>query len=550
MKKVWILFVMVLLSVTFIGCTDTTTISSTTLPLEEMNFTKETVNFVNFSTEFIKDEPINEVGLYYFEDKSSIPYVDITEFITLLLGIIDESIQIEVNGKEVKVFVEYVLTEEEKAEYGITEDSIYEYVIFDFESTSVSAPSIDSFDYFTGETETDFSAGLTLVSSYEETLPTFQADLTPYGFTFKAFYDGETNRYTIPLSLAGLFLTGSMFDVVLNGETLYGVDTYQLGEVNDTTSPLYDVINQNVDMDDQIWDESENFLRFAFDYFYGLKAYKGIDSFIPRINFSKQQSFSLSLYDFADSLNDMHTGVITAGHNDPDYDYYGTEGYSTFIYDYVYNYYGASCDLTSYQIYDLTFYEDMAFFEINEFTIDFKEEIAPYMEQIREANPKYVVIDMSCNGGGVLAGVFHLLNYLTDEDISFYTTSLGANSSATYDVEGDKKIDAEFYILTSSVTYSAANLFTALATEMDLARTFGSKSGGGACSVKALVLPNGAIMQMSSNMNLTYSTFETVEEGVETEYFIDFYNRGKLGKLPLRESYYYDIVVQMSNETE
>ena len=33
--------------------------------------------------------------------------------------------------------------------------------------------------------------------------------------------DAEAIKYTIPLSLAGLFLTGSMFDVVNNGDTLY-----------------------------------------------------------------------------------------------------------------------------------------------------------------------------------------------------------------------------------------------------------------------------------------------------------------------------------------
>jgi C-terminal processing protease CtpA/Prc len=112
---------------------------------------------------------------------------------------------------------------------------------------------------------------------------------------------------------------------------------------------------------------------------------------------------------------------------------------------------------------------------------------------------------------------------MTNDNITFYTDTLGAFSQAEYDVEGSHALNAEFFILTSAATYSAANLYTALAKERGLAKTIGTRSGGGACSVKAIVLPNGAIMQMSSNMNLTYSTGITVEEGVPSDYKIDWY---------------------------
>ncbi|MDD4184855.1 MAG: S41 family peptidase, partial [Candidatus Izemoplasmatales bacterium] len=160
----------------------------------------------------------------------------------------------------------------------------------------------------------------------------------------------------------------------------------------------------------------------------------------------------------------------------------------------------------------------------------------------------------ACNGGGVLAGVFHLLNYITNEDISLYTTTLGAKSSSTYDVEGDKAIDAKWYFITSGATYSAANLVTAMAKELDLVETIGARSGGGACSVKALVLPNGAVMQMSSNMNLSYSDYSTVEEGVDTDYPIDFYsagmryyNTGVRARYPDEETFY-GIILEMNEE--
>ncbi|MFH0993749.1 MAG: S41 family peptidase [bacterium] len=521
-------------SPTSTSTTTGTTTETTTEPTTQMTTTTEevpaytvkTVEFINFSTEFIDDTPMTALDLYFYPEKAGIPYVDISEFIELLRGIIDETIQVEIDpvNLTVNVFVEYFLTEEEKIEYGTEEDSIVEYCLFNFASTTVSAPNIDSFDYFTGETETDFSAGLNLVSYTEEELPAFHVDLTPYLFTFKILsIDGDTDRFTIPLHLADLFLTGSMFDVVNNGDYLYGIDTYQLGDVDDETSPLHAAAALNDDETPAMKTESENYLAFVFDYFYGLKDYKSIDSFIDYVDtyFSRLTAFEKSLYKFTDSLADLHTGIISVGHTNPTYDYYATTDYPDYIYDYSYEYYGCGCNTVT-EPFLLEFYEDLAYYRIDGFTSDFKTDIEADMEAIRAADPEYVIIDLSCNGGGVLAGVFHLLNYLTNADISFYTVTLGARSSATYDVEGDLAIDAEFFIITSAATYSAANLFTALAVENNLARTIGSQSGGGACSVKAIVLPNGAIMQMSSNMNLAYSTYETVEEGVAPNYSIDW----------------------------
>ena len=502
----------------------TTQTTTTTEPAS--TYTVKTVEFVNFSTEFIDDTPMTELDLYFYPEKAGIPYVDIEEFIELLRGIIDETIEVEIDpiNQTVNVFVEYFLTEEEKIEYGTEEDSIVEYCLFNFATTTVSAPNIDSFDYFTGETETDFSSGLNLVSYTEEELPAFHVDLTEYLFTFKILeIEDDADHYTIPLHLANLFLTGSMFDVVNNGDYLYGIDTYQLGEVDDISSPLHVAVSLNDDETPAMKTESEYFLSFVFDYFYGLKDYKSIDSFIDYVDtyFSRLTAFEKSLYKFTDSLADLHTGIISVGHTNPTYDYYATTDYPAYIYDYSYEYYGCGCNSVT-DPFQLEFYEDLAYYRIDGFTSEFKADIEADMEAIRAANPAYVVIDLSCNGGGVLAGVFHLLNYLTNADISFYTVTLGARSSATYDVEGDLAIDAEFFIITSAATYSAANLFTALAVENNLARTIGSHSGGGACSVKAVVLPNGAIMQMSSNMNLSYSTYETVEEGVAPNYSIDW----------------------------
>ena len=202
----------------------------------------------------------------------------------------------------------------------------------------------------------------------------------------------------------------------------------------------------------------------------------------------------------------------------------------------------------------LKFHEDMAYLKITEFNIEFKADLEPVMEEIREGGIRTMLSSISPLTVAVSSPKrLPFAHYLTDENISLYMTTL-AKSSSTYDVEGDKAIDAKFYFVTSGATYSAANLATALAKEMGVIKTIGTRSGGGACSVKALVWPNGAVMQMSSNMNLTYSTYTTVEEGVDVDYFIDFYSSGKnyydYGIRPRFPSieFMYNVIVEMNEE--
>ncbi len=536
MKKVLSLLVLFLFGTLLFGCdrslattiyattNATTTLPPTTVTTVPPTVTTNTVSFVNFSEEFTQDEPIEELTFYYYSYKLGIPYVDITEYVTMLLGIIDNTIQIDIVDNTVKVWIEYFYTEEEKLEYGISEDSVISYVQFDFDTTMIEASNVDASDYFTGESETDFSEGLNLVSFTEEEMPLLTIDLKTYDFMLFMLEEGEETRYTIPLSLAGLFLTGSNYYVVNNGSTLYGVDIFQIGDVSDSTSELYAATALNPDVSEAEELESQRFLEMCFDKFYGLKDFKEIDSFQTYAEqYFPGNSFEYSFTSMLDSLEDLHTGILSYGHQNPGY-YHGVT--APYIYDYSYEYYGCEC-YRNPSNFKLSFYKDMAYLRITEFTSDLKDSLAPKMVLIAEAAPKYVIIDLACNGGGFVHGVFFLLNYLTNEDLSYYTITDGARTSATYEVEGDMAIDAELFFVTSAATYSAANLTVSIAKELGLARSIGSKSGGGACMVKFLVLPNGAIMQMSSNTNLTYSDYETVEAGVPVDYMINFYSAGK-----------------------
>jgi len=548
MKKSLALFLLLLLGTIFVGCTEittgtptdvtsttvssdgtettiTTTVPATTTTMGALDYSAREIDFVNFSEEFTQVDPIDHLQFYYYNAyKNGVPYVDITEFVTMMLGLIDDTVQVDITGNTVKVWTEYFYTEEEKQQYNIEEDSFLSYVLFDFDKTQIEATNVDASDYFTGESATDYSAGIDMVSYTEEEMPLLTIDMLDYDFMFFKLVVGEETHFTIPLSIAGLFLTGANYYVINNGDTLYGVDIFQIYDVTDEESPLNAAVALNADVTPAEEQESRRFLELTFDTFYGLKDYKGIDSFKTYTNqYFESGVFEYSFTSFLDSLEDLHTGVLSYGHNNPGY-YYGIT--PQYIYDYSYEYYGCEC-YKNPSNFKLSFYKDMAYLRITEFTADLNDSIAPKMAQIAEAGSKYVVIDLACNGGGFVHGVLYLLNYLTNDDISFYYDNDGAKISETYAIEGDMALDAQFYFVTSAVTYSAANLTVAVATQMDLAQTIGSKSGGGACYVKYIVLPNGAIFQMSSPTAITYSDYTTVEGGVEPDYFINFLSAGK-----------------------
>ena len=52
-------------------------------------------------------------------------------------------------------------------------------------------------------------------------------------------------------------------------------------------------------------------------------------------------------------------------------------------------------------------------------------------------------------------------------------------------------VDVNWYILTSPVTFSAANLMTSMAKDGGFATIIGQDSSGGASSIEVILLPDG-----------------------------------------------------------
>ena len=124
---------------------------------------------------------------------------------------------------------------------------------------------------------------------------------------------------------------------------------------------------------------------------------------------------------------------------------------------------------------------------------------------------KRVFIDDSLNGGGYVAIMGKLLALLskdnrsvmylrdsTDNSIQSITTRVDSNKDGVYDEKDCYGNDFEFFVVTSSYSFSCGNAFPFYADQNGYAKIIGSRSGGGECCVFNFTLPTGQSIGYSS----------------------------------------------------
>lgn len=82
-----------------------------------------------------------------------------------------------------------------------------------------------------------------------------------------------------------------------------------------------------------------------------------------------------------------------------------------------------------------------------------------------------------------------------------------------------------WFFITSPVTFSAANLMTAIVKNQKLGPIFGTTSGGGAASINPFILAEGTLISISSNNLISIRTknpdnsytYTDVEDGIEPD---------------------------------
>lgn len=122
---------------------------------------------------------------------------------------------------------------------------------------------------------------------------------------------------------------------------------------------------------------------------------------------------------------------------------------------------------------------------------------------------KNVVIDLSCNGGGVIQQCMLALCFLRDTDEFFMAEKNHLDNSVAkfyYSIDTGSatslKKNYNFYVLTSGFSFSCGNFFPAICHYQLGVPIVGQKSGGGGGVVKPTQTSDGALFQTSASAEM------------------------------------------------
>lgn len=154
-----------------------------------------------------------------------------------------------------------------------------------------------------------------------------------------------------------------------------------------------------------------------------------------------------------------------------------------------------------------------------------------------QPNVQRILLDLTWNTGGNVGALYRVVGFITDQPfrVSSIDGDTGGFSSSYVQIVGVPNYShLKWSLLTSPLTFSAANSMATIFKENNLGKIIGKKSGGGASSITPILLPNGTAFTMSSNNINAYRT------GTGTEEDPYVYHNNEFGIEP-------DFVVEMDN---
>jgi len=500
-----------------------------------------TLPFYGTSEEYVvEDQAAVDV---FFVDYGSVPYIDVETFINLIDGALESSIVSFTPVGEDGLLIEYTIEYLDFDEVTLITENYSAFI--DFTLNTFTVNSFDFFEAYVASTTSDYGSGLIYtgadyVEGDEVTIP-----LGEYNFDLVVYEDGGETYYLLPFHVANLLFAGGVYyDVYYNGDSLYGIDTFSMSSSDTADEELKEMIRtssfNSKSMNDGMKFATYNFMALAFDYFYGLKEFKGVETYYDILdakveNWVENDDSNLysKLFDFAYDRDDLHTWHEFAGYyNSPSTMGLSINDLGPLSQAYYYYYwdiqdkldikYGSADNMPAYELLDS---DTVAVIHLTGFTIDTPDEFKAILDGL-PTSVIDVVIDISYNGGGNLGAVLRIFGYMTEEPFTYHSMNPADNSAVTYYIESEYvAYDYNWYVLTSGVTFSAANLFASMAKELGIP-VIGQDSSGGASSIGVIISPDGTAFFISTNNVLCTRVgdeingydYISIENGIEVDY--------------------------------
>ncbi|MDD3712353.1 MAG: S41 family peptidase [Candidatus Izemoplasmatales bacterium] len=520
----------------------------TTVPFEvvvepnvELNgiTSKVSLPFEGTSTEYVVAN--QEAVDVFFADNGALPYIDVQTFINLIDGAIDSSIVSVIPVGEDILRVEYSVEFEDFDGTMVTESYWAE---IDFTANTFTVNNFSFFENYVASTSSDYGEGLTYVDAAYVDGQQVTIPLGFYSFDLLIHTEGETTYYLMPLHVTNLLFAGNIYyDVYYNGDKLWGIDTFTISGPDEAGLALLDQIrtssfNSLTAPKDIRW-ATYNFLALSIDYFYGLRDRYDVNSYYEILSahakdiiLSTDQFMYQKVFQVAYSLDDLHTSHVFTGYYDAPFDitlYLNDLGPKTVMFyeglwamqDLLTAKFGSPDSLpTTARLIDN---DKTAIIYLTGFTIDSPNEFKAIMDTL-PTTVENVVIDLAYNTGGNLGAVLRIFGYMTENPIVYHSQNPADGAAVSYFIDSSYvAYDYNWFIVTSSVTFSAANLMASMAKEQGIATVIGKNSSGGASSIGAIYSPDGSCLLISTNNVLsTYIDGEyfSIEDGIEVEYLM------------------------------
>ena len=460
----------------------------------------------------------------YYINWGELPYVDVSSFIEDLEGLYQTKYISFSTPSERKLIASWRTKSET---YTLTVDD---------EKNTVSVSSMTFFDCIYSTSGTDYSFALKTTGSkiLQESPKTF--DLGAYGIEIYR----KKDLVLIPFCVANtLFCSSHYYNFYFNGNAYYG--TYFGFAMDDGTAikaSFSDRAWNGKEIPEDIASLNAKHFLFIMDNYYGLKDYYGISSFstylgeetVEGLGSTKEEKARSALYEVLfQKLDEMHTS----------FDYYSFFCSSTSLkptYGHTRVSYQAESKRLN-QAYEeaypkdepVRYCGDTAIIVLQSLTTGSTSELRDengklkadayqkdsfyFMKEMlsrieNHGGIKNVLLDLSRNGGGNMGATFRVLGLLSDGDLIYGTTNMLSSSGYAITMKADADEDEDYGdedayssynwgILTSSLTFSAANYLACNASFSGTAKIFGERSGGGACPIVGFVNADGSSFHMS-----------------------------------------------------
>ena len=160
-----------------------------------------------------------------------------------------------------------------------------------------------------------------------------------------------------------------------------------------------------------------------------------------------------------------------------------------------------------------------------------KSDSAVYLEEVLEnafkesPSIENIMLDITWNTGGNVGALYRVIGFMTNQPflVSRISGDTNSKSSSFVQVVGVPEYHTyKWAVLTSPLSFSAANSLATIVKENNIATVIGLQTGGGASSITPILLPVGSSFTMSSNSVSAYRRGLGTEESPYIYYDTEF----------------------------